>query len=119
MKKNVLVFSGGSYPAIQIYFCLKNSLRFNPIAASSYEDHSQFVFKEAICTLPYIQESHFLADLNKLIIEENISFIIPTHDSIALYLMEHEKQINAIIVCSSYETALKCRFKSKTYKCLE
>ncbi|MFR3763073.1 MAG: ATP-grasp domain-containing protein [[Clostridium] symbiosum] len=119
MKKNVLVFSGGSYPAIQIYYCLKDSLRFNPIAASSYEDHSQFVFRDSICTLPFIQEPNFIHSLNLLIDEKNISFIIPTHDTIALYLMEHKNKINAIIVCSPFETALLCRYKSKTYKQLQ
>lgn len=119
MRKNVLVFSGGSYPAIQIYYCLQHSLLFNPIAASSYEDHSQFVFKDSYCNLPYIQEASFLKELVKLVTEKNIEFIIPTHDTIALYLMEHQKEIPATIVCSEYETTLLCRYKSKTYKQFE
>jgi len=115
MKKNVLIFSGGSYPAVEIYFCLKNNMLFNPIAASSYEDHSQFLFKEYYSDLPYISEENFIEKLNELIEKAKIELIIPTHDTIAMYLMENENKINAKIVCSPYETALICRHKSLIY----
>lgn len=116
MKRNVLVFSGGSYPGVEIYFCLKDNLLFNPIAGSSYEDHSQFLFRESYCDLPYIQDEDFIYKLNELIGKANIDFIIPTHDTIAMYLMEHELLINAIIVCSPYETTVLCRHKLLTYQ---
>jgi hypothetical protein len=116
MKKNVLIFSGGSYPGIEIYSCLQYNMLFNPIAASSYEDHSQFVFRESFCDLPYIWENDFIVKFNDLIEKSNIELIIPTHDTIAMFLMENEEIINAKIVCSPYETTVLCRFKSKAYE---
>lgn len=119
MKKNVLIFSGGSYPAIQIYYCLQHSKLFNPIAASSYSDHARFVFREYVDNLPYVYEPEFVNRLNLLIAERSISFIIPTHDTIAMFLMEHQHLIDAIVVCSPYETAFMCRYKSNTYEHLK
>jgi hypothetical protein len=118
MKKNVLVFAGGPYPAIQINDCLKYSMVFNPIAASSYSNHSKFVFKECIEGLPYIQDSDFLEEFVKLIIARNIEFVIPTDDTIALLLSKNQEIIPAKIVCSPYKTAELCRYKKKTYDAL-
>ena len=119
MRKNALVFSGGSYPGIQIYYCLQHNKLFHPIAASSYSDHSRFVFKDYVDDLPYIHEESFIEKLNGLIEEKKISFIIPTHDTIALFVIQNQHQINATVVCSPYETALMCRYKSKTYDYLK
>ena len=119
MKKNVLIFSGGSYPGIEIYYSLQHNLLFNPIAISSYPDHSEFVFKYYYNNLPYIQESNFISELNNIISETNSELIIPTHDTIALFLMQNQSKINAKIVCSPVETAEICRFKSLTYKKLD
>lgn len=119
MKKNVLIFSGGSYPGIQIFFCLKNNLRFRPIMGSSYTDHSAYVCSDSYDNLPYINDPLFVDKLNSFLLEYNVQFIIPTHDTIALVLAQNRKIINAIVVCSSYETAYICRHKSKTYEVLK
>lgn len=116
MKQNVLIFSGGGYNAVEIYFCLKDNLLFYPIGASSYSDHAEFLFKKSFNNLPFIWEENFLDCFNQLIEDENIQFIIPTHDTIALFLMENENKINAAIVCSPYETAYLCRHKAAMYQ---
>lgn len=118
MKKKVLIFGGGSYTASQIFFALKNSLRFEPILASSNDNHSRFICKNAILNLPYDSSDNFIKELNGCIREHNIDFIIPTHDTAALKLMENSDKINAVIVCSSLETTRICRYKSLTYKIL-
>ena len=92
---------------------------FNPIAISSYPDHSEFVFKYHYNNLPYIQESNFIDELNNIINDTNSELIIPTHDTIALFLMQNQSKINAKIVCSPVETAEICRYKSLTYNKLE
>lgn len=119
MKKNVLIFGGGSYNAIQVYFALKDSLRFRPILASSNDNHSTFISKDAITNLPYDSSPDFINALNQCIEKNKIEFIIPTHDTAALRLMEREEDIKAVIVCSSLETTKLCRYKSLTYKRLE
>lgn len=118
-KRNVLVFSGGSYPGVQICQCLKYSLVFHPIAASSYSDHAEFIFDEYYDKLPYVYETNFIDALNSLISEYNIEFIIPTHDTIAMILMQNAEKINAVVVCSPVETTIMCRYKSKTYASLQ
>lgn len=118
MKRRVLIFGGGCYPAIQIYSCLRDSLVFEPVAASSYDNHSRFVFRSHYDNLPYISDAGFVDALNALISRENIEFIIPTDDTIALRLMEEAGRINAVIVCSPVETARLCRYKSAAYAAL-
>lgn len=118
MKKNVLIFHGGTYTAIQIYFCLKDCVNFYPIFASSVYNHGAFLCNDAIINLPYLNEPNFYEELNKCILDLNIEFIIPTHDTIAYELMKHKHEINAIIICSPLETAEICRYKSKTYEIL-
>lgn len=119
LKTNVMIFGGGGYNQVQVYFSLKNSLRFHPIMAGSYDNHSSFISNDAIFDLPYINENNFIDKLNKCLDENNIKFIIPTHDSAALSMMENQDKIHAIVVCSPLETAKICRFKSLTYKMLK
>ncbi len=119
MRRNVMIFSGGSYPGIEIYFALKHSMAFRPIMASSYSDHSRFVTEDFMENVPFTYEKDFAEKFNKIIRERKIEFIIPTHDTIAMVLMENRDRIDAVIVCSPKETARLCRFKKKTYEKLK
>lgn len=119
MKRNVLIFGGGGYNAIQVYFALKDTVRFQPILASSNDNHSVFVDKNAIINLPYDSDPGFIEALNACIENNNIEFIIPTHDTAAVTLMKNKEVINATIVCSCYETTRICRYKSRTYEVLK
>ncbi len=116
MKKTVLIFGGGGYNAIQLYFALKNTLRYHPILISSNDNHSAFICKEAVTDLPYDSDPGFYDALNRCIAKTNAEFIIPTHDTAALRLMENKEKINAVVVCSPLETARICRYKSLTYE---
>lgn len=114
-----MIFGGGGYNQIQVYFSLKNNMLFHPILAGSYDNHSTFISNDAITDLPYTQEDCFVEELNACIDRHDIRFIIPTHDSAALTLMENQDKIHAKIVCSCFETTRICRYKSLTYKALE
>lgn len=116
MKSNVLVFPCGSQPALDINFCLRESMRYEVFGATSVEDHGQYVYKNYINQLPTIFEQNFILELNKQLSIHKIQYIIPTHDTIALYLMEHQDSINATIVSSNLETTKICRYKSLTYQ---
>ncbi len=118
MRKNVLIFSGAPYPAVEICECLRYNLLFNPIAASSYSNHSEFVFEDHVDGLPYIYQPEIVEKLLEVIKEKNIEFIIPTDDTVALVLTKNQDKIPAKIVCSPYKTAEMCRYKSLTYKML-
>jgi len=119
MRKVVLIFGGGGYNASQIYFALKDSVRYRPVLASSNDNHSTFICKEAIINLPYDSDPVFVSGMNRCIEENNVEFIIPTHDTAALRLMENAECLKATVVCSPLDTALICRHKSLTYKRLK
>lgn len=116
MKKKILVFPCGSVPAIEINTALRNSLRVELYGASSVEDHGKFIYKNYIGGLPNISEDNFINEINKVLFENRIDFIIPTHDTIALFLIENEKLLNAEVIASNLETTKMCRYKSLTYE---
>ena len=118
MAINVMIFGGGGYSAVQVYFSLKHSLRFHPIMAGSYDNHASYISNDAIIDLPFTNDPSFITRLNDCIEEHNIKFIIPTHDSAALTLAENQSVIQAVVVSSCSETAKICRHKSLTYKTL-
>ena len=71
---------------------------------------------DAVTDLPYLNNEHFLESICKLVEERKIEYIIPTDDNSALVLTQLRDQIPAVIVCSPYETARICRYKSLTYE---
>lgn len=117
--KNVLIFGGGSYAASQIYNALKDTVRFHPILASSNDNHSVFISKDAIINLPYDSKPEFVSEMKKCVTEHSIDFIIPSHDTAAVILKENEENIGATVVCSPIRTTKICRSKKETYALLE
>jgi len=118
MKKNVLIFPSATYPAMQIIDCLKNNPRFHVIAGASYPNHAEFVCEDSIIDIPHMNAANFLESFIALIKERNIEYVIPTDESIALFLKETEDKIPAVVVCSPYETTRLCRHKKLTYRFL-
>ncbi|MGG3887077.1 ATP-grasp domain-containing protein [Brevibacillus panacihumi] len=118
MKFNVLVFPSNSQPAIDINFALRHAVRVEVYGGSSTEDHGKYVYQNYIPDLPNISQPDFILSLNEVVRKNNIHFIIPTHDTVALYLKENEERIAAQIVCSDLETTKICRSKSLTYSYL-
>ena len=119
MKKNVLILNGGGGNGYLLSKCISMSVLYHAVSASSYPEHSRFTFRDYKNNLPFVQDEQFVDELNAYISEKEISFIIPTHDTIALVLMEKAKQIKAVIVCSSLTTTKICRYKKETYKALQ
>lgn len=118
VKNNVLVFPSATYPAMQIIDCLKNNPRFHVIAGASYANHSEYVCEDSIIDMPFINNPCFLDYFVEFIKNKDIKFVIPTDETAAMYLKEHEAEIPAVIVCSPYETTKLCRYKSLTYQTL-
>ena len=119
MKKRVLVLNCGTLASTDINMALRYNQEFEIWGASIYKNHGIYVYKNYIDDIPNIKDKNFIEILNKKIKQYNFKFIIPTHEDLALFLQENKDKINAIIVCSEYETALLCRYKSKTYKKME
>lgn len=120
-KVNVLIFPAGSENALDIYDSLKYNLHFNVFGAAGKADHAEFKYPKEKLFIGdfYIVEKTFIQEFNKIIEKFEIDYIIPTHDTIAFYLVEHCKSINAKLVCSPYETTKIAENKELTYESLK
>ena len=116
MKTNVLIFPAGEINSVELHDALAHNVNIKLFGASSVDRHGPYIFENYKGDLPYIVSDSFIGEFNKLISEWNIDCVFPTHDSIALYLAEHRDEINAMIITASYDTALVCRDKEKTYE---
>lgn len=115
MKKRVLVLNCGTLASTDINMSLRYNNEFEVWGASTTKNHGIYVYKNYIEDIPNMNDSNFIKVLNQKIKDYDFKFIIAPHEDLALFLQEHKKEINAVIVCSNYDTALLCRYKSKTY----
>lgn len=117
-KANILVFPAGAELALEIYNSLRYNLHIEVFGASGKSDHAKYVYDENHYFENdfYITNPDFIDKFNELIKKLKIDFIIPTHDTIVLFLAQHKEEINAKIITSPYKTALIAREKKLTYK---
>lgn len=116
MKYNILVFPCGSQVGIDVNFALRNALRINLYGASSVEDHGRYIYKNYINGLPNIADSNFIIHFNSVLKKYKIDFIIPTHDTVALFLKKYEHELFAKVIVGNLETVNICRYKALTYE---
>ena len=116
MRKNVLIYPSNAFNAEEIYYCLRDSLRYKPILGNHGSAHCEFLTQDFYHDFPLITEDNFFSYLNAFIDEKNIEFIIPTHDTVADFLANNQEKFKAILVCSDARTANICRHKRKTYE---
>lgn len=114
--KNVLVFPCGSEIGLEINRALSYSKHFVLYGGNSVDDHGRFVYKNYISGIPFVEESVFIKEINKIVKLYKIDFIIPAHDSVLLKMAENQKEIKATIVTSCAETCKICRSKKRTYE---
>ncbi|MBO4246022.1 MAG: ATP-grasp domain-containing protein [Bacilli bacterium] len=120
-KTNVLIFPSGAENAINIYDSLKYNLHFELFGASSKMDHSDYIYDDD--HLSYgdynIHDDDFFENINSLIDKFKIDYIFPTHDEISTFLIKYQNKINAVVVCSPYETCEVALSKLKTAEILK
>ncbi len=116
-KINVLIFPAGAENALEIYYSLRYNLHLAVFGASGKPDHAGFIYPSDhyIEGNFYITSPSFLDDFNLLLKEYKIDIVIPTHDTIALYMAENQHLIRAKILVSDSQTARLCREKRLTY----
>lgn len=117
-KIKILIFPAEAENAFEVYRALRFSTRFEVWGASSRPGSGSLLFDNYSDNLPKINNSDFLSAFNKFIEENDIKFIIPTHDDVALYLAENGKNIGATLIGSSEECARLCREKHRLYAAL-
>jgi len=118
-KQKVLIFPAGTEIAFEIFNALKY-IRFVEVwGATSASDHSEFVYERLIKGLPFITDSDFITNFNKILIENKIDYVYPAHDDVQLFLTLHKNELSAKIVTSDEETVRICRSKEATYRYLQ
>lgn len=117
-KIKILVFPAEAENAFEIYDSLCFSTRFEVWGASNKQGISQLIFGEKYHFLPNITNNNFLKEINNFIKKNNISFIIPTHDDVALFLAKNKEYIFCKIIGSTEITAQLCREKKSLYKAI-
>lgn len=117
-KYNVLIFPAGSENGLNIYESLKYNVHFNLFGASSIRDHAEYIYPSQHYFLGdyNINNPLFLEHFNEMIENNRIDFIIPTHDTVCLYLMRMEHKIKAKVVCSPLLTTEIAHSKKKMYE---
>lgn len=116
-KRNILVFPAGSEIGFEIHNSLCHNLHARLFGASGKPDHARFIYPPERYEEGdyYIQYADFLERFNALLRRWEIDFIYPTHDSIALHLLEHQGDLAARVIGSPGESARIARRKSLTY----
>lgn len=114
-KTNVLIFPSGAENAIEIYRSIRYSIHVNAMVASSRNDISQLIYDTQVLSLPEMDHPSFIEELRRLIDEQGIDIIFPSHDSAALFLAEHARLLGAKVVNSDAYTNRICRHKRMTY----
>lgn len=117
-KIKVLIFPAGAENAIEIYNSLKYNIHLSVIGLSGKSDHASYLYpaKDYFEGDYYITDEGFIHRFNEFIISNDVDMVIPTHDTIALFLAKYRNELSATIVVSNYDTALIAREKKKTYE---
>jgi hypothetical protein len=114
-KIGVLIFPAGEINSIELHDALSTCVNIRLYGASSIERHGKYVFKNYISGIPFISDNNFFTEFNKLISENGIDVVFPTHDTVAEYFSAHQDEINAKIITSDSQTAAVCRDKKLTF----
>lgn len=111
-----MVFPCGAENALEINDALKYHVDVELWGGSSVQDHGIFAFSNYAGEIPNISEFGFIEKFNLVLKKHDINYIIPTHDTVALFLSQNQADIRAKIVCSGLQTAFLCRNKKMTYE---
>jgi predicted ATP-grasp superfamily ATP-dependent carboligase len=115
-KIGVLVFPAGEINSVELHDALSTCVNIRLYGASSVERHGEFVFKNYIGSVPNITETTFVDAFNKLLQENNIDVVMPTHDDVALFLAQNQESLKAKVLTCDIETAEVCRDKKMTFE---
>lgn len=118
MKDRILVFPCGSEIAAEIHRAFVGIVDVELIGASSIDDHGSFLFSNYIGGLPNIASTSFLSEFSKILEEQRIDFIFPTHEDVAVFLHKNLPVGHVKIISPPANTCVLLRSKIDTYKSL-
>lgn len=114
-KTNVLVFPSGAESAMEIHLALKDVMNIRVVGASKRRDHARMIYANHYDNFPNISEDYFLEELNKLVEKESIDLILPTHDTVLVYMAKNQDKINTKVAVPGLWQAEICRSKKRIY----
>ncbi len=115
-KIRVLVFPAGEINSVELHDALSTCVNIELFGASSVERHGSYIFKNYIANAPLISEPDFFDKFNKILNENKIDVIFPTHDTVAEFFAQNSEKLNSVVVCSDKKTAEICRDKKATFE---
>ncbi len=115
-RKNILVFPCGSEIGLEIYRSVRYSIHFHLIGASSVSDHGEYVYRDYIGGIPFVDDPQFIPAIQKIVKTRHIEAIYPAMDSVITMLKSHESEIGCRIITCPLETTEICLSKKKTYE---
>ena len=118
-KVSVLVFPCGAENGLEIYYSLKDCVNITLFGASGKEDHGSYVFRNYLGGLPNIADPGFIDYFTRILVENEIDVVFPTHDDVALFLAASASQLPAQIIVPGLWQAEVCRSKKRTYQLFE
>jgi hypothetical protein len=114
-QTNVLVYPCGAESGLEIHLALKDVMNIRVVGASGKTDHGRMVYENYYGDFPKIQDENFIDELNKLIEKESIDIIMPTHDTVLVYMAQNAEKINTKLAIAGLKQAEICRSKKKIY----
>jgi hypothetical protein len=115
MSIGVLVFPAGEINSIELHDALSTCVNIRLYGASSVDRHGGFVFKNYISGLPMISDPVFFDRFNKVLSENKIDAVFPTHDTVTEFLTANRDKVAAKLITSDARTAAVCRDKAETF----
>lgn len=115
IKRNVLIFPGGTEIGLEIWNSLKDCKEINLFSAGSpVSNHAPYVFNNH-SIVPDVNSSNWIEELNSILQKYDIDYIFPAHDDVIVALACNSDKIDADVVTSPLDTCLITRSKTKTY----
>ncbi len=88
MKKRVLVVPAGTEIAHEVCESLRYSKHWELIGANAVRDHSELIFPRVHNSVPFVDDSSFVDAVQRLIVEQDVDYVIPAHDEAIFQLAE-------------------------------
>lgn len=101
---------------MEIHLALKDVMNIRVVGASKREDHARMLYAHYYDDFPNIAEENFLDELNKLIEKESVDLILPTHDTVLVYMARNLDKIRTRVAVPGLWQAEVCRSKKKIYE---
>lgn len=112
----VLVFPAGEVNSVELHGALATCVNIKLYGGSSVDRHGPYIFKNYITGIPFINDEKFITEFNNLLKKHEIDVIFPTHDAVAVFLVDNQDKINAKIIAGDKKTSAICRDKQLMYE---